>query len=144
MEKRIEDILKETVPQISVIGVGGAGCNIVSWIKEKGITGAKIIAANCDAQHLSISKADKKILLGYKITGGLGCGGFPEQGAKAAEESAEDIRRELEGSHLVFLTAGLGGGTGTGASPVIAKICKDVGALVIGVVTVPFKVATYR
>jgi len=144
LEASIEEIAKKAIPQISVVGIGGAGCNIVTWIKEKGITGAKTIALNTDAQHLSISKADKRLLIGYKITGGLGCGGFPEQGTRAAEESAEEIKRELQGSGLVFLTAGLGGGTGTGASPVVARIAKDLGALVVGVVTIPFDVERER
>ena len=144
MEKSIEEIAKEAIPQICVLGIGGAGCNIVTWMKEKEIAGATVIAVNSDAQHLSITKADKKILLGYKVTGGLGCGGFPEQGAKAAEESAEDIKREIKGSGLVFITAGLGGGTGTGAAPIVAKIAKEVGALTLGVVTIPFQVERAR
>jgi len=143
-EKSIEDIAKEAIPQISVFGVGGAGCNIVSWMKEKGISGAKIYALNSDAKHLSITKADKRILLGYKICGGLGCGGFPEQGARAAEEAADEIEKAISGSGLVFITAGLGGGTGTGASPVIAKIAKELGALTLGVVTIPFQVERAR
>jgi len=143
-EKSIEEIAREAIPQISVFGVGGAGCNIVSWIKEKGILGAKIYALNSDAKHLSVTKADKRILLGYNICGGLGCGGFPEQGAKAAEEAADEIEKAISGSGLVFITAGLGGGTGTGASPVIAKIAKEVGALTLGVVTIPFQVERAR
>ena len=143
-KRSIEEIAKEAVPQISVFGVGGAGCNIVSWIKEKGILGARIYAVNTDAKHLSITKADAKILLGYQVCGGLGCGGFPEQGMKAAEEASEEIRRAISGSGLVFITAGLGGGTGTGASPVIAKISKELGALTIGVVTIPFQVERAR
>ncbi|HIE18931.1 TPA: cell division protein FtsZ [Candidatus Bathyarchaeota archaeon] len=142
--KSIEEIAKEAIPQISVFGVGGAGCNIVSWMKDKGISGAKIYALNSDAKHLSITKADRRILLGYNICGGLGCGGFPEQGAKAAEEAADEIEKAISGSGLVFITAGLGGGTGTGASPVIAKIAKEVGALTLGVVTIPFQVERAR
>ncbi|MBW2561754.1 MAG: cell division protein FtsZ, partial [Deltaproteobacteria bacterium] len=139
-----EEIAKEAIPQISVMGIGGAGCNIVTWIKEKGITGAKIFALNSDAQHLSITKADERILIGYKVTGGLGCGGFPEQGAKAAEESIEEIRNAMTGSGLVFITAGLGGGTGTGASPIVARVAKELGALTLGVVTIPFQVERAR
>ncbi len=142
--KSIEEIAKKAIPQISVFGVGGAGCNIVSWMKEKKISGAKIYALNSDAKHLSITKADKRILLGYNICGGLGCGGFPEQGAKAAEEAADEIEKAMSGSGLVFITAGLGGGTGTGASPVIARIAKEIGALVLGVVTIPFQVERAR
>ena len=140
----IEEIAKRAVPQISVLGIGGAGCNIVSWMKGKGVSGARIYALNSDAQHLSITKADDRLSIGYKITGGLGCGGFPEQGAKAAEENAKEIEALVSGSGLVFITAGLGGGTGTGASPVIAKISKELGALTIGVVTIPFQVERAR
>ena len=140
----VEEIAKRAVPRISVLGIGGAGCNIVSWMKSKGITGAKIYALNSDAQHLSITKADERLLIGYKITGGLGCGGFPEQGAKAAEESAKEIEALIDGSGLVFITAGLGGGTGTGAAPVVARIAKEAGALTVGVVTTPFQVERAR
>ncbi|HIE18223.1 TPA: cell division protein FtsZ, partial [Candidatus Bathyarchaeota archaeon] len=125
----IEEIAKRAVPQISVLGIGGAGCNIVSWMKNKGVSGARIYALNSDAQHLSITKADDRLLIGYKITGGLGCGGFPEQGAKAAEENAREIEALIGSSGLVFVTAGLGGGTGTGAAPVVARIAKEAGAL---------------
>lgn len=143
-EKSIEDIAREAIPTITVLGIGGAGCNIVSWMKEKEVAGAKIYALNSDAKHLSITKADKRILLGYNVTGGLGCGGFPEQGAKAAEETADEIEKLISGSGLVFLTGGLGGGTGTGASPVVAKIAKDMGALTVAVVTIPFQVERAR
>jgi len=140
----IEEIAKRAVPQISVLGIGGAGCNIVSWMKDKGVSGARIYALNSDAQHLSITKADERLLIGYKITGGLGCGGFPEKGAKAAEESSREIETLIAGSGLVFITAGLGGGTGTGASIVVARIAKEAGALTIGVVTTPFQVERAR
>ena len=141
--KSIEEIAKEAIPKITVLGVGGGGSNIVSWMK-RGAIGAKIIALNSDAQHLSISKADDKILLGYKTTGGLGCGGFPEQGAAAAEESAIEIEKAVGDSELVFLTTTLGGGTGTGASPIIARITKELGSLTLGVVTIPFEVEGTR
>ena len=144
MEKSIEDIARESIPQISVMGIGGAGCNIVSWMKDKGVSGAKIYALNSDAQHLSITKADRRVLLGYKVAGGLGCGGFPEKGSKAAEESLDEIERLMAGSGLVFVTAGLGGGTGTGAAPVIAKRAIEMGALTLGVVTTPFQVERAR
>ena len=140
----IEEIARRAVPQISVVGIGGAGCNIVSWMKEKGVSGARIYALNSDAQHLSITKADERLLIGHKITGGLGCGGFPEQGAKAAEESSKEIEGLIAGSGLVFITAGLGGGTGTGAAPVVARIAKEAGALTVGVVTTPFQVERAR
>jgi cell division protein FtsZ len=144
LEKSIEEIAIEAIPQITVLGVGGAGCNIVSWMKEKEVSGARIYALNSDAKHLSITKADKRVILGYKVTGGLGCGGFPEQGAKAAEETSDEIEKLIAGSGLVFVTAGLGGGTGTGASPVIAKLAKEMGALTLSVVTIPFQVERAR
>ncbi len=143
-EKTIEEIAREAIPQICVLGVGGAGCNIISWMKEKGVVGARIHALNTDAKHLGITRADTRILLGYQTCGGLGTGGFPEQGSKAAEESAGEIQKVIAGSGLVFITAGLGGGTGTGASPVIAKMAKDLGALTLGVVTIPFQVERSR
>jgi len=141
--RSIEEVAKEAIPKISVLGVGGGGCNIVSWIK-KGIVGARIVALNSDAQHLSITKADERILLGYKTTGGLGCGGFPEQGLLAAEESAIDIERAIGESDLVFITTTLGGGTGTGAAPIVAKVSRELGALTLGVVTIPFEVEGTR
>jgi cell division protein FtsZ len=143
-EKSIEEIAREAIPQISVLGIGGAGCNIVSWMKGKEVAGARIYGLNSDAQHLSITKADDRVLLGYKVCGGLGCGGFPEQGAKAAEESIDEIEKLISGSGLVFVTAGLGGGTGTGAAPVSAKLAKEMGALTLSVVTTPFQVERAR
>jgi len=142
-ERSIEEIAKESIPKISVIGVGGGGSNIVSWMK-RGITGVRTYAMNSDAQHLSISKADERILLGYNTTGGLGCGGFPEQGQRAAEESALDIEKAIGDANLVFVTTTLGGGTGTGASPVVARISKELGNLTLGVVTIPFEVEGTR
>lgn len=142
-EKSIEEIAREAVPKITILGVGGGGSNIVSWMK-KDVISARTIALNSDAQHLSISKADDKILLGYKTTRGLGCGGFPEQGLKAAEESAVAIENAIGDSSLVFVTTTLGGGTGTGASPLVAKISKEMGNLTLGVVTIPFDVEGTR
>lgn len=126
------------VCNIKVIGVGGAGNNAVNRMIEAGITSAYFVAVNTDQQVLNISKADKTITLGRKITRGLGAGAKPEIGCAAAEESEQEIRDMLEGSNLVFITCGLGGGTGTGAAPVIAKIAKDMGILTVGVVTKPF------
>jgi len=144
-EESIEEIARAAVPKITVVGVGGAGCNIATWLMEKGgISGARVIALNSDAQHLSITKADKRILIGYGVTRGLGCGGYPEQGAKAVEEDAELIAKEIGDSNLVFLVAGLGGGTGTGGIPIVAKIAKDLGALTVSVVTIPFQVERAR
>jgi cell division protein FtsZ len=143
-EKSIEEIAREAIPQIAVLGIGGAGCNIVSWMKGKEVAGARIYGLNSDAQHLSITKADDRVLLGYKVCGGLGCGGFPEQGSKAAEESIDEIEKMLSGAGLVFITAGLGGGTGTGAAPVSAKLAKEMGALTLAVITTPFQVERAR
>ena len=126
------------VCNIKVIGVGGAGNNAVNRMIEAGITSAYFVSVNTDQQVLNMSKADKTITLGRKVTRGLGAGAKPEIGCAAAEESEQEIRNMLEGSNLVFITCGLGGGTGTGAAPVIAKISKEMGILTIGVVTKPF------
>jgi cell division protein FtsZ len=142
--RTIEEIARESIPQISVLGVGGAGCNISSWMRDKGVLGAKIYALNSDAQHLSVSNADHRVLLGYKVCGGLGCGGFPEKGTIAAQESFEEIEKLIAGSGLVFIAAGLGGGTGTGSSPIIAKLARNIGALTLSVVTTPFQVERAR
>lgn len=125
-------------PVIKVIGVGGGGNNMINYIANKNIKGVELIAANTDIQALKTNKAHKKIQLGSKLTNGLGAGMKPEIGAKAAEESYEEIKEVLNGADLVFISAGMGGGTGTGAAPIIAKAAKEVGALTIGVVTKPF------
>ena len=130
---------KEKSARIKVIGAGGAGGNAVNNMIEAGLEGVNFIVANTDSQALMASKATTKIQLGERLTEGLGAGAKPEIGKAAAEENADEIKRALEGSHMVFITAGLGGGTGTGAAPVIAKICKDLGVLTVGVVTKPFK-----
>lgn len=142
--EELGEIIKAAKPVVSVIGLGGAGTNIVTWIKEKGITGAKLIAADADATHLGISKADKLLLLGMKLCKGKGCGGYTEIGAKAAKESIGIIHEELLGSDLVFIVAGLGGGTGTGTAPVITKLAMDLGILTLGCVTLPFTFETAR
>jgi cell division protein FtsZ len=111
---------------------------------DKKVMGARTVVLNSDAQHLTTSQADERVLLGYSLTGGLGCGGYPEQGIKAAEESAVEIENAIGDANLVFVTAALGGGTGTGASPVVARITRETGALTIGVVTIPFKVEGTR
>lgn len=129
---------------IKVIGVGGAGNNMVNWLYKKGIEGAEILAVNTDAQHLSITQADRKAIIGKDLTRGLGCGGFPNKGAEAAKESMQNIKELLKDSDMVFVCAGLGGGTGTGASPIVAKLAKDTGAIVIGTVTMPFKIERAR
>jgi len=129
---------------IRVIGCGGAGNNMVSWLFKKGVQGAEIIAINTDQQHLTITEADKKFLIGKDITRGLGCGGFPQKGKEAAQESINEIKETLKGSDMVFVCAGMGGGTGTGSAPLVAKVAKDTGAIVIGTVTMPFKIERAR
>src|SRR3989339_1508837 len=129
---------------IKVIGVGGAGNNMVGWLYKKGIKGAEIIACNTDKQHLNIIDADKKFLIGKSVTRGLGCGGFPERGAEAAKESVNELKESLKGADMVFVCAGMGGGTGTGAAPVVGHLAKDTGSIVIGTVTMPFKIERAR
>jgi cell division protein FtsZ len=124
--------------KIKVIGVGGAGNNAINNMIDAQLHGVKFIAANTDAQALEISKAPLKIQIGEKLTAGLGAGANPDKGRAAAMETTDAIRSALEGSHMVFITAGFGGGTGTGAAPVIAEICKEIGALTVAVVTKPF------
>jgi cell division protein FtsZ len=129
---------------IKVIGCGGSGNNMVGWLYKKGIKGAEIIACNTDKQHLNIIDADKKFLIGKGVTRGLGCGGFPEKGAEAAKESVNELKESLKGADMVFVCAGMGGGTGTGAAPVVAQLAKDMGAIVIGTITMPFKIERAR
>jgi len=124
--------------KIKVIGVGGAGGNAISNMIDSKLQGVKFIVANTDLQALEISKAPVKIQIGEKLTEGLGAGANPQVGRDAAIENEEAIRQALDGSHMVFITAGFGGGTGTGAVPVIAEVCKDLGALTVAVVTKPF------
>ncbi len=128
----------EPAAKIVVIGVGGGGNNAVNRMIDEEIQNVEFWVANTDKQALSTSKAKNRIILGEEITGGLGAGGEPEVGEKAAEASADDIREIVQGANMVFVAAGMGGGTGTGAAPVIARIAKDAGALVIAIVTRPF------
>ena len=130
--------------RIVVVGTGGAGCNTVNRLTEMGIEGAATVAANTDARHLTITKAHRKILLGRELTRGLGAGGFPDVGRKAAEESKADIREALQGCDLLFLTCGLGGGTGTGSAPVVGYLAKELGSIVIAAVTLPFRIEGAR
>ncbi len=129
---------------IKVIGTGGAGNNMVSWLYRKGVKGAEIVACNTDQQHINISDADRKFLIGRDLTRGLGCGGFPEKGNEAAKESISEIKEAVKGSDMVFVCAGMGGGTGTGSASVIAQASKDAGAIVIGTVTMPFNIERAR
>jgi cell division protein FtsZ len=128
----------ESFARIKVVGVGGGGCNAINRMIDVGVQGVEFVAVNTDAQALLLSKANTRVRVGDKLTRGLGSGGKPETGGKAAEESAEELYEVLKGSDMVFVTAGLGGGTGTGASPIVSQIARDVGALTIGVVTRPF------
>lgn len=136
--------LKMCQANIIVVGTGGAGNNCITRLHDMGIQGAKTIAVNTDLKHLSISRADEKLLIGRELTHGLGAGGYPQLGRKAAEESERELRRTLEGCDMLYIVAGLGGGTGTGASPVIARIAKETGAIVIGDVTMPFRIEGAR
>ena len=129
----------EAAAKIIVIGVGGAGNNAVNRMIEEGIQGVEFVAVNTDKQHLSTCKAPITIQIGEKITKGLGAGALPEVGAQAAEESIEELTEIIKGADMVFVTCGMGGGTGTGASPVIAKVAKDMDILTVGIVTKPFK-----
>lgn len=128
----------ESGARIKVIGVGGAGCNAVNRMIDEGMQGLEFIAVNTDSQALIASKAGTRVRIGEKSTRGLGAGGNPEVGRTAAEESRDEIREALTGADMVFITAGMGGGTGTGAAPIVAEICREIGALTIGVVTKPF------
>lgn len=128
----------EKVVRIKVAGVGGGGCNAVNRMIESGMRSVEFIAINTDQQVLASSQAQEKIQIGDKLTKGRGAGGFPEIGQKAAQESREEIAAMLKGTQMVFVTAGMGGGTGTGAAPVVASVAKEMGILTIGIVTKPF------
>lgn len=140
IDKELEDLLQRQGARIKVVGCGGGGGNSVSRMKETGIKGCEIIAINTDAQDLLYSNADMKILIGRELTHGLGAGSNPKIGEQAAKESEQEIKKKLSDVDMVFITCGLGGGTGTGAAPVVAEIAKKQGALTIGVVTLPFTV----
>ncbi len=133
------ELLKGLKTNIKIFGCGGSGSNTITRIMEEGIQGADIIAANTDAQHLLLTQASRKILLGKRTTRGLGAGAIPQIGEMSAREAEIDINAAVEGADIVFVTAGMGGGTGTGSAPVVADIAKKAGALVISVVTTPFK-----
>ncbi|MCD6478475.1 MAG: cell division protein FtsZ [Candidatus Diapherotrites archaeon] len=148
IERRVveEDTLEEFgTPKIMVVGTGGAGCNTVNRLANMGIVGARLVAVNTDKQHLSlITDEITKILIGKSVTRGLGAGGYPEIGAKAAEVSRNALEEVLSGVDMLFLTAGMGGGTGTGSAPIIAEIAKEQGAIVIAMVTYPFALEKAR
>ena len=138
------DELRAGKANIKVFGVGGMGCNAVTWLFNKGINGATIYGTNTDALHLSVTKADEKLLIGKELTRGLGCGGLPARGREAAKEAVVDVKKAVSGADMVFVICGMGGGTGTGAAPVIAQMAKETGAVVIGVVTMPFEAEKAR
>src|SRR3990167_4616330 len=126
------------LPLIKVIGVGGGGSNAVSRMAAEKTAGVELVAVNTDAQALTHVDADVRIRIGDKLTKGLGVGGDPARGLRAAEESRDELRDAVRGAEMVFVTAGMGGGTGTGAAPIVAEVAREVGALTIGVVTKPF------
>jgi cell division protein FtsZ len=133
------NILRGLRTNIKIVGVGGGGCNTVNRIMDEGVTGAETYAANTDAQHLLTVQAHHKVLLGRRSTKGLGAGAIPQQGEAAAREAIEDLHKSLMDANIVFVTAGMGGGTGTGAAAVVAQTAKEAGALTIAVVTTPFR-----
>jgi len=139
-DKELEEILLGLTTSIKVVGCGGAGTNTIARCIASQISGAELVALNTDAQHLLLADVPNKVLIGRHLTHGLGAGSLPQIGEEAAKESEEDIRRAVGRSDMVFVTCGLGGGTGTGSAPVIAQIAKESGALTIGVVTLPFSV----
>ena len=140
IDKELEELLKKQSAKIKVVGVGGGGNNSLSRMREIGIKGGELIAVNTDAQDLLYANADQKILIGRELTQGLGAGSNPKIGEEAAKESESEIKKKLAGSDMVFITCGMGGGTGTGAAPFIAGLAKKQGALTIGVVTLPFTI----
>src|SRR3972149_5531835 len=140
IDKELELIIKEHTARVKVVGCGGGGGNSVSRMKETGIKGCEVVAVNTDAQDLLYTNADHKILIGRELTHGLGAGSNPRIGEQAAKESEQEIKKKLSESDMVFITCGLGGGTGTGAAPIVAEAAKKSGALTIGIVTLPFTV----
>ena len=140
IDLELEELLKKQSAKIKVIGIGGGGGNSLGRMKEIGIKGGELIAVNTDAQDLLYSNADQKVLIGRELTQGLGAGSNPRVGQEAARESESELKKKLAGSDMIFITCGLGGGTGTGAAPIIAGLSKKQGALTIGVVTLPFTI----
>ena len=144
IDEELEELVAKQRAKIKVIGTGGGGNNTIDRMTDVGIIGAETIAVNTDAQDLLYTNADVKILIGKELTGGLGAGSIPKVGEDAAKESEHDIKAKIQGSDIVFITCGLGGGTGTGSAPVIAEISKKLGILTIGVVTIPFAMEGQR
>ena len=144
IDAELEEILARQKAAIKVIGTGGAGNNTINRITEVGVAGSETIAINTDAQDLLYTSADKKILIGKDLTKGLGAGSIPKIGEEAARESEAELRKAMQGADMIFITCGLGGGTGTGSAPVIADVAKKVGALIVGIVTLPFSMEGAR
>ncbi len=140
IDRELAELLKKQSAKIKVIGIGGGGNNSLSRMREIGIKGGELIAINTDAQDLLYANADQKVLIGRELTQGLGAGSNPKIGQEAAKESESEIKKKISGSDMVFITCGLGGGTGTGAAPVVSSLAKKQGALAIGVVTLPFTI----
>jgi len=140
IDKELEELIKKQSAKIKVIGVGGAGNNSLSRMREIGIRGGELIAVNTDAQDLLYANADQKILIGKDLTQGLGAGSNPKVGEQAAKESESEIKKKIANSDMIFITCGMGGGTGTGAAPFIAGLAKKQGALTIGIITLPFTI----
>jgi len=140
IDKELEELLKKQNAKIKVIGIGGGGNNTISRMKEVGIKGGEMIAINTDAQDLLYANCDYKVLIGREITQGLGAGSNPKMGEEAAKEAEHEIKKKLSNSDMIFITCGLGGGTGSGAAPVVAEMAKKAGALTIGIVTMPFTI----
>jgi cell division protein FtsZ len=140
IDRELEELLKKQTAKVKVFGLGGGGGNTLSRMREIGIKGGELIAINTDAQDLLYTNADHKILIGKELTQGLGAGSNPKVGEEAAHESEQDIKKKLVGADMIFITCGLGGGTGTGAAPVISELSKKQGSLTIGIVTLPFTI----
>ncbi|MGM5483783.1 MAG: cell division protein FtsZ [Nanobdellota archaeon] len=143
-DEELAALLKQHRATIKVIGCGGGGNNTINRITEVGIKGTETIAVNTDAQDLLYTSADVKLLIGKDLTNGLGAGGIPQRGEESAKESEKDIKESIGNSDMVFITCGMGGGTGTGSAPVIAEACKKTGCLTVGIVTIPFSMEGQR
>jgi len=144
LDAELEELLSKQKAKIKVVGAGGAGNNTINRISEVGVIGAETVALNTDAQDLLYTSADKKILIGKDLTKGMGAGSIPKVGEEAARETEHEIKQALAGADMVFVTCGLGGGTGTGSVPVVAEVAKKIGALTVGVVTIPFEMEGSR
>jgi cell division protein FtsZ len=138
-DEELKKLVEALRINVKIIGCGGGGSNTINRLNEAGVVGAQMMAINTDATHLLHVRAPKKVLIGKRVTKGLGAGALPEVGEQACRENEDEIRAYLEGAHIVFVTAGMGGGTGTGSASVVAEMAKEAGALVMGIVTMPFK-----